>query len=409
MRKGIVIEAHDHGGHFGLERTIARITADYWFSRLRRYVRQHINMCLVHKRPSGKRPGLLHPIPPGKRPFQVVHIDHLGPFETSTSNNKYLLVIADNLTKYVQLFPCATTDAAGVIRILKRFCDDRGIPDRIISDRGTCFTSRAFHQFCLDREIAHTLNSTRHPQANGQVERANRTIIPLLSMSTSDQRRWDVKVKDVERLMNTAVNKTTTKTPYEALHGYLPRFQSGTLPALSRTRNQSNSPEEVQAEVRENIVHEQMKMKDQYDRKHFDGIRYEVGEVVVMLRQPTAGQPSKLQAKYREKPLQVMKVLPSDTYRVAELGSDGHEIYATTAHVSQLKSWRIVREADDKSNDEVDDESDDEVQPDATDKEQRDPTVKTPMPATVETLQLRQSTRKRQVPARLNDYELDRP
>ena len=76
-------------------------------------------------------------------------------------------------------------------------------------------------------------------------------------------------------------------------------------------------------------------MNDQYDRKYLDDIRYEVGEVVVMLRQPTVGQPSKLQAEYREKPLQVMKVLPSDTYRVAELGSDGHEIYATTAHVSQ--------------------------------------------------------------------------
>ncbi|KAF0702834.1 Uncharacterized protein FWK35_00039000, partial [Aphis craccivora] len=128
MRKGIVIEAHDHGGHFGVDRTVARITADYWFSGLRRYVRQHINMCLdclVHKRPSGKRPGLLHPIPPGKRPFQVIHIDHLGPFETSTSNNKYLLVVADNLTKYVHLYPCGTTDAAGVIRILKRFCDER--------------------------------------------------------------------------------------------------------------------------------------------------------------------------------------------------------------------------------------------------------------------------------------------
>lgn len=163
MRKGTVIEAHDHEGHFGLERTIARITADYWFSRLRRYVHQHINMCLdclVHKRPSSKRPGLLHPIPPGKRPFRVIHIDHLGPFETSKSNNKYLLVIADNLTKYVQLFPCAMTDAAGVIRILRKFCDDRGIPDWIISDRGTCFTSWAFYQFCLDREIAHTLNST---------------------------------------------------------------------------------------------------------------------------------------------------------------------------------------------------------------------------------------------------------
>jgi len=70
-------------------------------------------------------------------------------------------------------------------------------------------------------------------------------IIPLLSMSTSNQRRWDAKVKDVERLMNTAANKTTTKTPYEALHGYLPRFQSDTLLAQSRTRNENNSPEEV--------------------------------------------------------------------------------------------------------------------------------------------------------------------
>ncbi|KAL4097168.1 hypothetical protein QTP88_021987 [Uroleucon formosanum] len=72
-------------------------------------------------------------------------------------------------------------------------------------------------------------------------------------MSTSDQRRWDTKVKDVERLMNTEVSKTTIKTPYEALHGYLPRFQSGTLPALSRTRNKSNSPEKVQAETELNM------------------------------------------------------------------------------------------------------------------------------------------------------------
>lgn len=83
--------------------------------------------------------------------------------------------------------------------------------------------------------------------------------------------------------------------------------------------------------MRENIERKQAQMQNHYNRKHFDGIRYEVGNVVVILRQPTVDQPSKLQAKYCEKPLQVMKVLPSDTYRVAELGSDGHEIYATTA------------------------------------------------------------------------------
>lgn len=410
MRKGIVIEAHDHGGHFSTDRTVARITTDYWFSCLRRYVRQHINMCidcLTHKRPAGKRPGLLNPILPGKRPFQIVHVDHLGPFETTYSNNKYLLVLADNLTKFVHLYPCRTTDAAGVIRILKKFCDERGIPDRIISDRGTCFTSKPFQEFCRNREISHTLNSTRHPQANGQVERVNRTLLPLLSMSTADQRRWDTHVKDVERMLNTAVNKTTTKTPYEALHGYLPRYRPSALSTLSRTRNESQPPAEVQAEIRENILRGQAKMKDQYDRRHYEGVRYEVGEVVVMLKQPKAGQPTKLQAKYREKPLQIMKVLPSDTYRVAELGTDGHETFATTAHVSQLKSWRILREDDDEVSPEDGDDdeslSDDEVQSDTKG-------MVTEMQPTFDAEPAqRQSTRKRQVPAYLGEYELGRP
>ncbi|KAF0717525.1 Reverse transcriptase domain-containing protein, partial [Aphis craccivora] len=46
MRKGVVMSAHDYGGHFSVDRTIARITKDYWFSYMKRYVRQHIEMCI---------------------------------------------------------------------------------------------------------------------------------------------------------------------------------------------------------------------------------------------------------------------------------------------------------------------------------------------------------------------------
>jgi len=214
MRKGILIEAHDYGGHFSVERTIARITADYWFTRLQSYVRQHINMCLdclIHKRPAGKRPGMLPNLTSGKRPFQIIHVDHLGPFETSTSNNNYLFVLADNLTKYVHLYPSGTTDAADDIRIHKKFCDEWGIPDRIISDRGTCSTSRTFYEFCRDREITHTLNSTRHPQANGQVERANPTILLKKKFDLkSEQQKQGVIVSDEIFLKeNICVNSRT--------------------------------------------------------------------------------------------------------------------------------------------------------------------------------------------------------
>lgn len=85
-------------------------------------------------------------------------------------------------------------------------------------------------------------------------------------------------------------------------------------------------------------------MKRQYDRRHHDRVHFDIGEVVVMLRQPTPGQSTKLQSKYRERPMQIIEVLPADTYRVAELTSDGTSVYATTAHTSQLKSWKVLHE-----------------------------------------------------------------
>lgn len=69
--------------------------------------------------------------------------------------------------------------------------------------------------------------------------------------------------------------------------------------------------------------------------------------MVVMLRAPALGQPTKLQSKYREKPLQVIQKLPGDTYRVAEIAPEGQSTYATTAHISQLKSWKVMDQEDD--------------------------------------------------------------
>lgn len=59
--------------------------------------------------------------------------------------------------------------------------------------------------------------------------------------------------------------------------------------------------------MRQRIIENRHCTKEIYDRKHYDGVRYEVGEIVVMQRQPFVDQNSKLQAKYREKPLQVMR------------------------------------------------------------------------------------------------------
>lgn len=220
----------------------------------------------------------------------MVHVDHLGPFETSLSQNKYLLLFVDNLTKDVQLYPTRCTDAAGIIRAVTKLCEERGLPERIISDRGSGFTSQSFQEYCRLRGIQHTLNSSRHSQANGQVERVNRTILPLLAISTQDQQRWDTKLPEIQRHLNTAYNKSTRKTPFEALHGYQPRFHGGTIRQLCQTGNEWVDPALQQAAVRDNISLSNSRAKLVYDKSHYDRMKFDLGEVVVMLKAPTPGE-----------------------------------------------------------------------------------------------------------------------
>lgn len=56
-----------------------------------------------------------------------------------------------------------------------------GAPNRIVTDRETCFTSAKFTEFCTKHGIQHILNLPRHAQANSMVERVNRTIIPTIT------------------------------------------------------------------------------------------------------------------------------------------------------------------------------------------------------------------------------------
>lgn len=93
MRKALAIKYHDLGSHFGIDKVMARMQNCYYFPKMRTYLKRHISQCLeciLSKKKSGQRDGELHPIPPGKRPFATVHVDHVGPFITSSRGSKYI-------------------------------------------------------------------------------------------------------------------------------------------------------------------------------------------------------------------------------------------------------------------------------------------------------------------------------
>lgn len=224
MRKSIVTQFHDLKSHPGAKRTAVRILDHYYFPGVRNYVKRHIRACIkcvTNKSKPGRQPGELHPIPPGRRPSAVVHMDHLGPFVASSKGNKYILVIVDNLSKFVVIRAVRDARAASTVRVLNEFVENYGAPERVVSDRGTCFTSTQFNRFCNDHGIQHTLNSPRHPQANGQVERVNATLVAAIrsNLTDGDGRTWDRGIRSIQLDLNEMRNASTGKSPFEIVYG----------------------------------------------------------------------------------------------------------------------------------------------------------------------------------------------
>jgi transposase InsO family protein len=60
------------------------------------------------------------------------------------------------------------------------------VPNRIITDNGSQFTSSAFQGYCEDLGIQICYASPTHPESNGQMERANTKILKGFKTRTYD-------------------------------------------------------------------------------------------------------------------------------------------------------------------------------------------------------------------------------
>lgn len=168
---------------------------------------------------------------------ETIRDDHVGPFITTKAGKRHILVMVDNLTKYVSLFAVKSTTADELIDCMKSFVGGFGLPGRLVTDRGSCYTSRAFERFCVEQGIQLVLMSSRHPQANGQVKRTHSVVMSTLITLNIQPNAWDESLTELQRILNNSETKVSAKIPFEMLHGYRPLFKQGALRELSTTVN----------------------------------------------------------------------------------------------------------------------------------------------------------------------------
>ena len=108
---------------------------------------------------------------------QVMGIDMVGPFKGGSHKRKYLLVMVDKITKWIEAKPVKTGKAGRAIDFISGVVHRCRVRHNIIDDNGSNFTADEVKNWCANLGIKLDYASVYHPQINDQVERANGLIM----------------------------------------------------------------------------------------------------------------------------------------------------------------------------------------------------------------------------------------
>ncbi|CAL9699311.1 unnamed protein product [Knipowitschia caucasica] len=296
MQKEILQSCHNppYSGHLGEAKTLQRVRQSYHWYGMGRDVQLFVKRCphcSACKTAGPTKRAKLQSYQVGA-PMDRVHLDILGPFPVSSSGNKYILVIIDQFTRWVEAFPVPDQGAETTARkLVYDFVAKFGTPLELHTDQGRNFESLLFRNVCKLLQITKTRTTPYHPSSNGQVERFNRTLLQMLRCYVNrNQKNWDEQLPLLTAAYRSSRHAVTGFTPNRLMLGrevHQPQdIQSGSaklsadpLKEADFLYNLEEGLKEVHSLARDHLRTAQERQKKVHDlraREH----SYSVGDLV---------------------------------------------------------------------------------------------------------------------------------
>jgi transposase InsO family protein len=86
-------------------------------------------------------------------PFAVWGLDFVGPFPHAIGGYRFLYVAINKFTKWPEATPVVKINKQSAVKFIKSIICRFGVPNRIITDNGSQFTSGTFQRYCEDLGI----------------------------------------------------------------------------------------------------------------------------------------------------------------------------------------------------------------------------------------------------------------
>ena len=274
-----------------------------------------------------------------------------------------------------------STTAEKMIEQLDEIFSRYGYPATIKSDNGPQFVSEEFAQYCEQNGIVHVKVTAKWAQANGEVERQNKSILKRLQIAQAEHKPWKRELRKYLMAYRGLPHNTTGRSPAELMFG---RKMRGKIPDLSF------NPVYDQ-EVHDRDSEQKAKAKIYADNRR--GARYsgvDIGDQVLVQQEKS----NKLSTRFNPIPHTVISKNGNST--VVESPS-GTQYSRNTSHIKKLVS-------DDPTPEE---KGETPVMPECSDCEEMPQPEPTSVPdASGQTPQARPQ-RKRNRPKRFDDYVMD--
>ena len=354
--KDIVKQMHDSpmSGHLGVKKTKEKLLQRYYWFKLKQDVKLHIKMCDICA--ADKTPTKTPRAPMGHLksggPWDTLAIDYLGPFPKSESGNKYILVMTDHFTKYVELIAVPNQQAEDCAsRIMNEVISRWGTPLSIHCDQGTTFGSKVFQDLCRLLQVRKTRTSPRNPRGNGQTERFNRTLLKMIRAYLSgEQRNWDKHLGVIAGAYRATPHESTELTPNLMSIGREVRLPADVIygsSAVKRDQEVLSVSDHVtqlqdrmrraQEIARRNLKRKAERSKEVYDTKVVFN-NYKLGDQVWYLHETRkVGQTPKLEKRYSG-PFVIIEKRSHINF-IIQLSKDGNQ---RLVHHNKLKPYEGI-------------------------------------------------------------------
>jgi len=298
MRKELLEDAHNSkfGGHLGVRRVVDKLKLNFYWFRMKESVRIWVQNCVVcgaRKRPKRKAKAQLGSYVTGA-PMDRIQMDISGPFPCTERNNRYILVIQCQFSKWVEAYAIKNQLTTTIAEIMvNEFFSRFGCPLEIHTDQGSNFNSSLFKEVCKLLNIYKTRTTPYRPCSNGLVERFNQTLNNMIaSYVDKNQGDWDVNISLLTSAYRASVHDSTGFTPNMVMLGREVNQPSMLKFGIISDGNNDNESSYVQRLydnmfkvheiVRENLSKSIQRQKNDYDSR-LAYKAYNVGDLVYFL------------------------------------------------------------------------------------------------------------------------------